>query len=578
MAINFCIVFCTASAGVSHGAIITPERRIDWAAGIPGGIPARTTICATINAATYGNGTTDATSAIQNAMNACPAGQVLRIPAGTYKLTGALALTGKGIVIRGDGPTKTKLINSATGGNVISFTGARTTTIANLISGYTKGSTSITADNLTSFNAGDYIIIDQLNDPSLVINTGTSGTCTWCGRSNGTRSLNQVAKITAKSGNTLTLSRPLYYTFSSAYTPQIVKLSANSPVNAGIEDLYIERTAATSGDTIQFARTIYSWVKNIESYNAYQHHVQLWTTYGCEVRDSYFHHARTYNLGGYGVRFSEGGSDNLVENNILYYLRHHVIFGGGGSGNVIAYNYSSRAFSSDYPNTNWLMGDVLTHGAHPFMNLLEGNVMAKMLQDNVWGSASHNTYFRNHVERKSQGENAQIIYALNAVSFYARNYYNNVVGNVLCTPGCTGAYESYPINSTSDPRIFFLGMSGNTGSPSDSKVASTIYRHGNYDYVTNSTKWDAANSDHTLPSSLYLASKPAFFGNLPWPPIGPDRSPLVGTLPAVARFQGQSYPYGPATGDTTPPTAAIMAPASGATISGAISMTASASD
>ena len=46
------------------------ERLIDWSnAGIPGGIPSRTTICTTIDSATYGDGHTDATSALQTAIN-----------------------------------------------------------------------------------------------------------------------------------------------------------------------------------------------------------------------------------------------------------------------------------------------------------------------------------------------------------------------------------------------------------------------------------------------------------------------------------------------------------------------------
>jgi hypothetical protein len=42
-------------------AVIDPARRIEWEghAGVPGGIPQRETICATIDAAAYGNGTTD---------------------------------------------------------------------------------------------------------------------------------------------------------------------------------------------------------------------------------------------------------------------------------------------------------------------------------------------------------------------------------------------------------------------------------------------------------------------------------------------------------------------------------------
>ena len=46
------------------------ERRIDWTlAGIPGGIPTRTTICATIDAGTFGDGATDATAAIQEGVS-----------------------------------------------------------------------------------------------------------------------------------------------------------------------------------------------------------------------------------------------------------------------------------------------------------------------------------------------------------------------------------------------------------------------------------------------------------------------------------------------------------------------------
>ena len=51
--------------------IIPADRRIDWSyAGIPGGIPERTTICKTIDSAVYGNGKTDATAVIQAALKA----------------------------------------------------------------------------------------------------------------------------------------------------------------------------------------------------------------------------------------------------------------------------------------------------------------------------------------------------------------------------------------------------------------------------------------------------------------------------------------------------------------------------
>src|SRR3972149_4823704 len=77
-----------AQAAAQPGTLIDPSRRIDWEGhvGVPGAIPNRTTICATINAATYGNGTVDASTVINNAIANCPANQVVYLPAGTYLL------------------------------------------------------------------------------------------------------------------------------------------------------------------------------------------------------------------------------------------------------------------------------------------------------------------------------------------------------------------------------------------------------------------------------------------------------------------------------------------------------------
>ena len=70
-----------------------PERRTTWNPGIPGGIPARTTVCATIHASTYGNGTIDATAGIQAAIDACPVGQVVQLSAGNFLVNGGEPIT-----------------------------------------------------------------------------------------------------------------------------------------------------------------------------------------------------------------------------------------------------------------------------------------------------------------------------------------------------------------------------------------------------------------------------------------------------------------------------------------------------
>ena len=74
------------------------------------------------------------------------------------------------------------------------------------------------------------------------------------------------------------------------------------------------------------------------------------------------------------------------------------------------------------------------------------------------------------------------------------------------------------------------------GHPDDNKVAPTLLRTGNFDFVSKQTQWDSNIPNHTLPASLYLTSKPAFLGKLPWPLFGPDANPMISSLPARERF------------------------------------------
>src|SRR5262245_60904858 len=74
------LVWLGVSAGA--GAQVLPAGRTTlWNPGIPGGVPTRTTVCATVNASTYGSGAQDASAGIQAAINGCPAGQVVLLSA-----------------------------------------------------------------------------------------------------------------------------------------------------------------------------------------------------------------------------------------------------------------------------------------------------------------------------------------------------------------------------------------------------------------------------------------------------------------------------------------------------------------
>src|SRR5213594_54349 len=104
------ILLClsTYSHAQTNPEIIPADRRIDWSqAGIPGGIPNRTAICATL-----GPGSTAAQ--INSAIAACPSGQVVFLQAGTYNLsTGVIFNNKNNVTLRGAGPDKTFLVFAA---------------------------------------------------------------------------------------------------------------------------------------------------------------------------------------------------------------------------------------------------------------------------------------------------------------------------------------------------------------------------------------------------------------------------------------------------------------------------------
>jgi len=116
-----------------------------------------------------------------------------------------------------------------------------------------------------------------------------------------------------------------------------------------------------------------------------------------------------------------------------------------------------------------------------------------------------------------------------------------VIGNVLGTPSYHSHYEDAATSgSNADTSIFLLGWSHQGGTtdgsvPSDPRVKSTLLRWGNYDTANGSAQWNSSEvpsalaqfanavpSTNTLPASLFLPAKPAWFGAVAWPPIGPD--------------------------------------------------------
>jgi hypothetical protein len=215
-----------------------------------------------------------------------------------------------------------------------------------------------------------------------------------------------------------------------------------------------------------------------------------------------------------------------------------------GAGSVVAYNYMDDGLIQ-YDLTWNEVGINASHMVGSHHVLFEGNESFNYDSDNTHGNAIFMTVFRNHLSgfrRDYPGTSNARTAGLNYGSWW-----HNFAGNVLGVSGAmTGwGYEnSFPWNSK---YIWELGyQSGQWDQAADPKVLSTVLRGGNFDYVTNTVHWESI-APQTIPNSLYLSAKPAFFGAHAWPWVDPTGPVKLSTLPAKARFDAGT-PFAPPPG------------------------------
>jgi hypothetical protein len=579
----------TTDGGVVAGTLLPDARRIDWShAGIPGGIPSGSwAIYKTLSP----SGGADDSVAIQAAINAAPPNSVILLNPGTYVLHRSSTVCSglsddyasgvyeaglcinKAVALRGSGPDQT-ILKYGDGANIISlgntYLSSSSVAFIPIASGATKGSTAVTLASAAGISAGTYLVITQDNPMDadgnpLVDTTGYTGSCSGCGHGLTNSVMTQIVRVANVQGPVVTTERPLYFTYGNS--PKAYKLSMVE--NAGLEDLRLQPTAS-SGSAIVFKNVnlescAHCWVKNVESDMAVDRsHVYLSDVYGSELRNSYLNDGYNHNSGlTYAVFLEFRNSENLIENNIIRRARHSTIL-SGSSGNVFGYNYLVDAYMGEYHNS---LPESDTHGAHPFMNLWEGNVTSNIEFDFAHGSGSHNTAFRNYVNMTSTNPDTGMpmtsaLYGMNIAYF---NNYENAVGNVIGPYGspCTaGAYETnYGVAQSST--IYKLGYFDDGGGTAPNaalaaKVGQTLLRGGNWDCKTNAVIWDDNVPSGSLratylvsqpmPASLYKASKPSWFGSVSWPAIDPSATTKVNKIPAQL-----CYEKGPMGGGTFTP-------------------------
>jgi hypothetical protein len=591
-----------STAQASRPSLLPADRATSWKPGLmaSGGIPARSKICASLEPL---GGQRDDTAQIQAAISACPAGQVVQLSAGTFLVNGGkFVLINRGITLRGAGPERTTIAKLdgakpyseavgpkpspliVVGPSLYAPTpeGSGTGMSADLARDAVKGEHRVQVASSDGFAPGQIVLLDEASgaawqtdrqgrgrvwaspdwrvvwkkhDPPIRYvddfeastyphTPGTAGS--WFSRRD--RPTSEIKEIASVDGNTVTFTTPIHITYRKSQSAQLTRYLQPHVRNAGVEDL---KLAGGDAGNLRFHWAAASWARNIDSTVWHDEGIAIDKSFRVELRDFYVHDAAWAQPGGggYAISLSSGSSEVLVENGIVVRANKLMVARSAGAGSVFGYNYTDMG----YINTNgsWIEAGLnASHMAGPHHVLFEGNYGHNAESDDTHGNSIYITFFRNHLrgirspfenqaggtidDAKQWGNGPK-----RCVGLMSYSYWMSFLGNVLGSEGEMRGWVYETTYASGTPGIWMLGWSTLKPYPVDAMVAETVLRLGNFDYATNSVRWDAGVAERELPASLYLTAKPAFFDagrGYTWPWVDALGAKKLHELPAKVRY------------------------------------------
>ena len=544
----FLVVFGLLVGMPGQAEIIPADRMGPWGpdcVGVKGGIPnsSNMTISATLTAGA-------SVSTINNAIAAAASNQVVQLAAGTYNLAGNIV--GKsGVVLRGAGLSNT-IINFTSGGVSVGNSGLVYNALygnyngggsVGWTAGYSLGSSNLTVSSTSGLTAGQVVCLDQINDPFFVNPAGFEGPIS-AGRSPFNRLTEQWTEVqTVTDGTHITVWPPVAVPYiSGGRSPQLWWIPKSLwTTRFGVENMTVNGQSNGGGVTVWYANighelTKECWVKNVKTMYGYWSHIAWYGSFRCEVRHCYAYGTQNAAQTSYGYVPSYT-SGLLVEDNIFESVVANTLTADCTSQSVFAYNYATNNYYTG--GTGYLMGMAQTHDGGACMLLWEGNHGSLADWDYIHGGGSHMVLFRNRLAGWAPftyggGESVHNVLCL---QIDPTNRFASSIGNILGTAGKHTKYASYPGNGAySDERVIykvgFVNHAYGLDNWTDDLYSwTTFFRHMDYDVVTDGITYNPTNADVTLPASLYLASKPAFFGSLQWPPYNPTNHSAAAMSP-----------------------------------------------
>jgi hypothetical protein len=558
------------SASLCSAQLIPPARLVDWtpgmSVGVSGGIDqyrkGRTHLLNVTLAPYYApnNGVGDAQPGIQAAVDAAASGDVIYMPAGTYRVNNPIDIGYKdNITLRGAGPSRTIIKYRASYGAAIQVGGdsAYQWNFPNLaITGRPiKGTTVLSVSPTTDIAVGVIAELSISNSESaLVPVVHVSGY-------NGLR--RQKTRVIAKTASTITISPGLYFDMPASLSPRIATTQGNQAEFVGVEDLAVDGTnSATPRPLVLISQGFGCWLYNVEATVSPNYHIGVWDSVQCEVRHCKGRTRKTRGTNG-AAFLMLSASACLIEDNIFGENFPVLEINNGSCGNVFAYNF---IYDSSVQGVEGAAIDS-NHGPHNSHNLYEGNFSPNLQCDGYFGSASEDTLFRNWFHGAIPDDATGWVLSLNR---FTRNYslVGNIFGNTLSGPGNPYSFGNPNMGNgdhigKAQPSVGrwwadYRKRPGPEGFQElDLDVQATTILKGNYWAGTGGIPASEALSE-MLPNSLFRSSKPAYFGSLAWPPVSPI-SPFTPTVNNVNYSRipaGYRYVTGtdPSPGPTPKPT------------------------
>ena len=514
--------FAQQWSGILNSSLATNWSNVGISGGIPSGswTQSGSTIAA---CGTSGSPVSPTTCGITSAISSCGTNHYVLLGSGDFYLTTGISLASN-CVLRGNGANNTRLhfptaVAGCNGwGAAICMAGSNTYegggfTATGWTAGYTQGTTQITLTSVTGIVTNlTPIILDQCEtglsgttssdtctgtatDNSNLFICDTNPTCVTQSPNTGLYKTNR-AQEEIKVATAITGSGPYTVTISPAIR-NVNWASGQGPrawwgsstiTNCGVEDMLIDPSTINQQSVMMMTDNS-CWVEGVASTTANNYHVRNFISVHNVVRDSYFY--QTYNSAtqSYGIG---GGlsSDLLMENNIFQQVTDPLAFDSSCDGCVAAYNFAV----DDYNTTTAYMWPLLQlHSAGTAFILGEGNIGAQVLMDDIHGTHTQDTFFRNYL-------NGYELNGLTSGTFPTKNTspfglsafsrYMNLVGNVSGTASYHTTYQCIPaatntVNCGAGQffDIYDLGWASNTlgqaqGSNNDTLTAPTKFSLG----------------------------------------------------------------------------------------------------